>query len=873
MRTRTLWLMALAALPIVGAACDRPEDIEPGSGGAEEVEGAATTTAGSDTTLDFESTSSWTASGGSRSSTTTRTHGAKAVTFNKTARDAHVVSIKIGHTAKALSGLGDAGSSFAIDVAPPAGTSPTGDIRLRMSCPSRGINNVDLGRASLTGARPGFFQTLKFAIPNNVRTALGGKSYSDLTFDISVNVGSSTAGTYRLDHLRVQSHGADPNLGAAKSADLVAQRTYRPSLIEVGQADFPAAVAQVPQSFPVKLGKAGTGDASLELGYAGTPAVTCSYKGDGAMSFVLASCTNGVKAGDIVGADYAKLIVNGGDPTAGPTKVKAQIVLNPAGDVAGPNVIPPLPTFWGSNGTEASKIVTDFFNAANKNPATEERWIKAPAPTWAKRNGDGSPNDNLVGVAPPPNDPPFDQEGHLNAGSDWDAYWRLNGNLTTESANNRARTHLEATFGAHAVVWGSDKEVAKVHTVVDTDQGEVQQDGFRQPTATGSLEVFLMGSQIFQKSASPQDGFDVKFNREQNFNLPPIGIWIFSIQLGLNTSVGLEAKGTISFAGMAFNFTPSASAGVHIFGGVNIGVASGGIDAVIDLLKISAPVNASALWRVTTSPDECGGFIDLDLHASVKLSTLGGHVNLVAELGICPFCYHDSWEIFSWDPIDLGEKKLFQFNQTGKIFSLPGSLCLAPLEVHITAPPTDPHPIAGIPVQAGGNARRPATAGSASFAVPCSGLVWTDPPMTGNTTIGTGCTPVLNLALAGWHKLVLTATDSFGETGTAEQWILVDDPPVALTAQIVTPVEGQQFFRGPPPEGMLIQGAAAGGSGQYTMRWGASNGFKSVDLGSGPTVRWFPPAPDIGQWTITLTVNDGVSTATSQVHVVFFDIR
>ena len=36
------------------------------------------------------------------------------------------------------------------------------------------------------------------------------------------------------------------------------------------------------------------------------------------------------------------------------------------------------------------------------------------------------PHESQVSVSQPPNDPPFDQESHLNLGGNWDAYWRLN---------------------------------------------------------------------------------------------------------------------------------------------------------------------------------------------------------------------------------------------------------------------------------------------------------------------------------------------------------------------------------------------------------------------------------------------------------------
>jgi hypothetical protein len=48
---------------------------------------------------------------------------------------------------------------------------------------------------------------------------------------------------------------------------------------------------------------------SLDIGYGGTPSFTCSYTPDPLDStnlhFLLASCTNGMQAGDLVGASWA----------------------------------------------------------------------------------------------------------------------------------------------------------------------------------------------------------------------------------------------------------------------------------------------------------------------------------------------------------------------------------------------------------------------------------------------------------------------------------------------------------------------------------------------------------------------------------------
>src|SRR5262249_16684728 len=186
-----------------------------------------------------------------------------------------------------------------------------------------------------------------------------------------------------------------------------------------GVASFPVGLVQVPQSFHVKLGSAGpNGSVQLALGYGATPFVTCTYDaGPDGTAYLLTACSGGVHAGDLISADIAGLTILAGDGAAGRRKIGAQVALNPVGDMAGAGVIPPMPTFWGDPPASASQIVTDYFNAvhAAQPITTEERWIQTPVPEFARRSSDGSPHNNLLGP-PPPHDPPFDKEGHLNPG-------------------------------------------------------------------------------------------------------------------------------------------------------------------------------------------------------------------------------------------------------------------------------------------------------------------------------------------------------------------------------------------------------------------------------------------------------------------------
>src|SRR5215471_12527370 len=432
--------------------------------------------------LEFETPAAWRTRHGTAAATDVRTQGTAAYELTVPARHEQdcdedcdqedddgvatdLTSAPVASTGTALAGIGEAGATFALDVLLPPAPAPrreAGSLRLVLSCRSRGIHHADLGAVHVSSSEAGIYTTVKFAIPQHVRQALAGAIYDDLTFRLKLKAPRrrSAATRYLFDNLRVHSPGMPPS-GPGESVDLVALLSYSPMQSTPGVASFPVGLVQVPQSFHVKLGSAGpSGSVQLDLGYGSTPFVTCTYDaGPDGTAYHLAACSGGVDAGALIGADFASLTILSGDASAGPTKIRAQLALNPVGDTAGAGVIPPMPTFWGDTPASASQIVTDYFNAvhAAQPITTEERWIQTPVPEFARRSSDGSPHNNLLGP-PPPHDPPFDQEGHLNPGGLWDAYWRLAGHLTTDNANNDNTTHFDARFSSHVVLWGDDQE-------------------------------------------------------------------------------------------------------------------------------------------------------------------------------------------------------------------------------------------------------------------------------------------------------------------------------------------------------------------------------------------------------------------------------
>jgi hypothetical protein len=714
--------------------------------------------------MGFETPVAWTpkgdsASGTSAAATTTRTQGRFAyAVMNPSNLTTALTSAPVASTATALAGIGDPGAALQVDLMLPTqlgNTSNLGSMQLFISSRSRKLNNVLVGSVSFKNRRLGIYLTLKFPITDDVRSALAGASFDDLMFQFVVISPGRVTGTYLFDNLRV--HSA-PLVTADKNTRPPAGYGGSVDLIAIGSTPdattFDAGIVQVPDDFHLKLGHAGAATVRLELGFDGVPSITCSYlpNADG-KSFGQPSCNGGAQAGDLVGASWARLAILGGDSSQ---KIRAQLAKNPVGDLAGPGIIPPLPTFWGdfdgctptlvanqlhppfgppsssctAQTAQASQIVTDYFNKVNNSNAAPN-WIVTPTPEFARRHGDGSPHDIPTGP-PPPNDPDFHKDGHVNEGSDWDAYWRLDGSLDAESSDPNSAapfhntTHFDATLSGHVVLWGKDVNVASIDVTVESDTGGVTSSGFDQPSVTGCVHKYVFGLQYPESTdcGVPNVGFNVNFGATAETDTGDVQIWIFVVELGATAKVGVDITGGISPVGLDLQVAPQATMGVHASGSVGIsGIASGGVDVRSDnLLSVAAPMSALAGWFLTTNPEQCVAKLGFSGAGSADISGGGGDIDLVATFGDCPFCKDVSWKILSWGSIDAYSKPLFgPFTASQTLFPLPISLCTATLAANIQSPVSGTSVPGGslFPLTLKGSASRP---GTPSTGDPSSGV-------------------------------------------------------------------------------------------------------------------------------------------------------
>jgi len=845
--------------------------------------------------LGFETPAGWLVVGGIPSSTTVRTQGNAALAVAAPVLGSTLASTPLSSGLAPLAALGDPGSTIAVDLLIPAeepNPHKFGQLQLFASSPSHLIVLQSLGQVSLTSQVPGTFQTYSFTVPDDVRTRLAG-TYSDLTFTLALEALPGSFGTYVFDNLRAESPSTQ-QLGALPSQNVTAIVAQSPMSNTPGQATFPPGTIQIPQSFFVNVGDAGTGTATFQLGLGSTTTVSCTYDASSdATSYVFSSCSTGNVAGDIVAATSATLTINSADPAAPLVKIKAQLAYDALGDQVGTKLVPPIPTYWGQTLAEINTISQAFAQAQENTPPPVQRYVNLPIPNFALRQGDGSPLNALSGATPrAPSDPPFDFKGDLNNSptgaptGTFDAYYEVSGSVSATENNTTFTSHFDATATVGVVVLGDNVNAFRVTATIDTNNGGTTAQGSENPTSTATFQAFLFGQQFENDRTTQQTGFNFNPTFTQTFDTPPIPIWIFSIQGGVGASVGVNFTGNLAINGFQLTASPNASVNANIQGGVNIGVASGGVDVTIQLIDVTIPTTAQLTLDVDTDPAVCGASVNASVNGSVKLSSGGGNVALDASIGVCPVCYSDSWTIFNWSGLNLGNVPFpspFPITISDQVFSLPASLCRLPLEVTIQEPASGASLFAGIaePTTASAN-RQPVSGQLVGDSIPCQDITWTSSDSGATfSPSATGCSPSVTFSAgaAGTSQtLTASATDQFGETGSASVTVNVTAPPTGPVPVITQPQNGQEFG----DFGTTLAGTVTGGTGTITAVW-TTTSLTNPDGGSGPDVLATQTVtagsnvplgptdvslPDSTQYTVVLSVTDS-SGATNSTQVVF----
>ncbi len=866
------------------------------------------------TILGFETVQGWIVKSSSPmtsvSATTVRTQGGHALALGNPPNGATLTSQAVALTTPALAHITDAGAVFAVDVMPPASGS-TGSLSLSFITPSSsssgltsvtGIKETVLGEAQLTGLHPGIYTTVKFPITESSRAALASvtASVKSLAFAFTLNLPATASSQFQFDNLRVI---FAPLTTATLGTTIPANFGGSLNLVATGDTPttqtFLIGPVQVPENFRLAQGTAGTTTVKLSLGSDGAAAFTCTYAADTSdqtgQSYQLTSCTGGVNAGDLVAANFVELAIVDG---SGQMQIQADLAKNPVGDVVGSGIIPAMPTYWGKPDTcvpapqtgkaftvttnctaqtgEASQIVTGYFNKVGSSNVPAN-WIVTPVADRAVRHGTG------MGNPAPPSPPatqasdfPFNQSGHANPGGDFDAYWSLTGDFKTTDnpTSGNASAHFDAELSGHLVVFGGDVDVMDAKAVVDTTSGS-------SPSSTGSVTLFVFGTQIpGGGSVNASTGFNFNLSAQPDFDLPTINYWIFTLTVGATANASLNTAGTLAASGFSLTVDPTIKMGVHISGGVNLGIASGEVDAKIDLLDVEAPLTAQAGLAVDTDPSSCSININFGASAKVIVSALGGEIDLVGSIGPCPFCASDSYTLVKWDPIESTTQTLFSIGpDTLSAIPLPISLCTKPIPAAVTLPSTTAQVGITYPLVATVNTPN----------VNCNGYTWSVTPS--ETITGTGCASMIQFAHTGPHTITVniaeTTVDSNHRTipitgsGSATINVSTLAPGLYITGTLGSfSTTNQAPFNGQTvqllaTEFIQITGELAGSTETLKSVWTLTDGanhtvtLPSQDSANGHSVAtWSLPVP--GTYTVKMSMSDssGLTESTSMTAVV-----
>ena len=713
----------------------------------------------SNSIMGFEALGTWTVSTSNLVAadyvqlTTNRTQGVEAYSVYGPPSLFKLVSHPIASSATALAGIGERGALLQIDVLAPSkpeisteaesGSCPAGNagwIEGFVSSKSLGLESVPLGKVSFSKYRACIYNTVSFTVPESVSSAIGTREFNDLVFEFDVSSPSGIEGAYLFDNLRIHSvemiqkpNGVAPPVGYGGSVELTVTGNK-----PVKQA-FSLDPMQIPAGLHLKKGTAGTTTLQLEAGLDSNTTFTCTYIPDSSdtsgQSYKLHSCTGAYVPGDLVNANWVSLAIEGGEESQ---QVYAQLVLSPLGDLTGSGLLPAMPTFWGNADTcsptpvagkvvtistscssqtkQANQIVTDYFNQVNATHPSPN-WVVAPVPDSATRHGDGTPKTqsaDKLAVVPDDgeNDLTFDTGGDLNPGGSFDAYWNLSGNLTpTPVIDNNGNptdenlTQFDAAFTAHGVLFGDDVDLVDAKLTADTDSGETTPT-YKPATSSGTLGFYVFGEEIPSGGLtfSPSTGFSIDPSWNQEYDLPPIEIWIFDITLGAVVEADLKASGSAALSGADLSVVPSASLDAHISGGIDLGIAQGDVDAKVNLVKLSTPVAAQAKWVINDDPAICAATLNGSLNGDVNVSSGGGQVDLDATFGFCPFCYTDSWTLFKWGALASKSWNLFSDTINTQLFKLPASMCKYSINASIVAPTAGASLSSGLPITLTGSA-------------------------------------------------------------------------------------------------------------------------------------------------------------------------
>lgn len=884
-------IAVLSAVMCTLIGCDRGS--EPDGDAAERSSALSTTSAAA---FGFESLAGWVISSGTATLGAPRTQGQFGLQLAGPVNYTTITSQPLAMTAADIAPLTQPSAFVAIDMALPT-QQPNpfwfGATQMFVSCPAQNVFNQYLGQVELTGRRLGGFQTYRFAVPTFVQQQLAGHDCANFSLTLVINVPSSGTGVYRVDNLRFKSANDPTSTGSGASLDLVALRTVSPPGSTPGTASFAERRVQVPGSFHVARGRSGTGQLTLLLAASAGDRTTCTYTGgDQGTSYRFASCSRGEQPGDLVIASSATMTVVAGDATAGDTKVKAQLAVDPTGDelVGG---LAPIPTFWGDSAAEAGAISSAYFTSVSGNPQGGAQ-VRLPTPEIGKRAANPVRIRNRLDPdAPPltPNDPPFDQYGDVGGSDLANAYWTLTGHLDgSAGTNSNFTTSIDAKASVHGQLLGIDQEILGGHIVYDSNSGTVTATGRTGGSATGSAEVQLFGASV---ASVPLDQSVTKrtlYSNSVGFSFPVISFGIFGVNLGMSATVGVDLESVTRFDGLSFTLTPSAVATASVSAHVDAVIASGGISASIQLINLQLPINASAVWGVNTSPTVCQAVLGFNLDASATVSVGAGSIDAHVTFGDCDFfglCDTENWTIASWGPLASSTFPFLNILEPAAVtVRFPDSVCNLPFELVISCGGDGQTVVPGLPIAFAGPAQDPphdvpcppeGPCLKLPTTIPCAQRSWStgDPsdqievlPDDGAAFEIDGidaCPVAITFAKVGPHTVTMTADNGHSTTHVSKVVSVVAASGTTPLVSMLLPPQGCRIGFG-PHQVVPLRAAALDPTGATPISFAWDQGPGTDSIGTGASTQWTDtPSGTSTTIRVTATSPGGPSSATTLV--------
>jgi hypothetical protein len=821
--------------------------------------------------LQFEAATDWHVTQGHAQSltiTTTRTQGDGALAVVAPQGYTRIESNKLSSTEPQLATI-DVGSKVSLDfLIPTVQANPFwfGAVQMYITAPSRNVYNAYLGQIELTGMRTGIFTTLHFSIPDFAANALKGATYSDLTFGIVINVPTNTTGTYILDNLRLKGAKLPPaptgiaQIQPGASILLEASKTYTPPANNVASQTFTAGVIQIPQSFHVFQGSAGTGSATFEFALGTATPVLCTYPASNTTTYTFASCANGSRAGDLVPASFVRLTVVNGDPAAGKTKIKAQIALNPVGDEL-PTGLPPIPTFFGTSAADVKNALDAFVQAQRNWQIDSAEMVHTPTPAIPI----GFPvtqNGAVIATPPADNDPPFSISSRITGTDLADAGWHVNGSIAApvDAAGNRD-THFDVDIGVDVWLLGLNaNDVLAVTGQIDTHTPATDGKTIQPTTESGNFCFQYFG--VGQSCAGP-------FNGSTGLNVPlfhinptipffSIDYWVFHVASSATLNINADLTGGFTpNGGFAIAVDPSLNLSAHLEGGLSLGpFAGGGLFADVTLIGMDIPIKASVDTSINTDPRVCNITATESFTASANISTGGGRVGYYLEGGLCcgcfiDVCWRDQGDIFDWNGFSTSFNILPNGPLGSQTFPLPTVVCTptGTADGGITYPTANEGFNAGDQSFIEAGFSRTFISGGGPINLPtffdCSEYTFTssDPSDVISTLPGapTGsngpCIVKITYGNAGTRTLTATANDPSLGAGFSTQTVTVTGDPT--TAPVVTINTPAPFAQAPNCGSLSGTGSATDpNSLTVTFEWflGFQPPVSLSDQGPGPSV-------------------------------------